>query len=39
MKALLWLTALSLGALLLALILWGWQQGGLAILQLGVNLC
>ena len=27
------------GAALLALIWWGWQQGGLAFLQLGVGIC
>ncbi len=27
------------GLLLLALIGWGWLQGGLAVLQLGVGIC
>lgn len=32
--------ALSLAAAaLLALIWWGWQQGGLAFLQLGMGIC
>ncbi|CAE6913771.1 MULTISPECIES: hypothetical protein [Pseudomonas] len=30
--------ALGLGALL-ALAWWGWRQGGLALLQLGVGIC
>jgi hypothetical protein len=29
----------SAGAALLALAWWGWQQGGLALLQLGLSLC
>jgi len=38
-KALL-LTGLTLGlGLLLALAWWGWRQGGLALLQLGVGIC
>ncbi len=28
-----------LGGALLALIWWGWQQGGLALLQLGLGSC
>jgi hypothetical protein len=32
--------ALTLAAAaLLALVWWGWQQGGLAFLQLGVGIC
>nr|WP_314527831.1 hypothetical protein [uncultured Pseudomonas sp.] len=27
------------GALLLALAWWGWQQGGLALMQLGMAVC
>ncbi|WP_417662563.1 hypothetical protein [Pseudomonas sp.] len=27
------------GLLLLGLIWWGWHQGGLAVLQLGVGIC
>lgn len=27
------------GLALLALVFWGWQQGGLAIMQLGMSLC
>lgn len=27
------------GLLLLAAIFWGWRQGGLAIMQLGMGLC
>ncbi|MFV3406694.1 MULTISPECIES: hypothetical protein [Pseudomonas] len=31
---------LALAALLLlALVWWGWQQGGLALMQLGMSLC
>ncbi|MDD2151024.1 MULTISPECIES: hypothetical protein [Pseudomonas] len=26
-------------ALLLALVWWGWQRGGLALMQLGMNVC
>lgn len=38
-KALL-LAGLTLGfGLLLALAWWGWRQGGLALLQLGVGIC
>lgn len=34
------LSALALGfSLLLALAWWGWRQGGLALLQLGVGIC
>ncbi|WP_269432934.1 MULTISPECIES: hypothetical protein [Pseudomonas] len=33
-------TALGAAGLsLLALIFWGWHQGGLAIMQLGMSLC
>lgn len=37
-----WITgvALAMGfGLLLALAWWGWRQGGLALLQLGVGIC
>ena len=36
-----WLSAglLLVGALLLALSWWGWRQGGLAFLQLGLGAC
>ncbi|WP_269082904.1 MULTISPECIES: hypothetical protein [Pseudomonas] len=27
------------GALLLALVWWGWHQGGLALMQLGMGVC
>ncbi|WP_274381169.1 hypothetical protein [Pseudomonas cavernae] len=33
------LLALALGVALLTLIWWGWQQGGLALLQLGMGAC
>ncbi|MGE8297869.1 MAG: hypothetical protein ACN6PH_20320 [Pseudomonas sp.] len=34
------LSAVALGAgLLLVLAWWGWRQGGLALLQLGVGIC
>ncbi|WP_269451537.1 hypothetical protein [Ectopseudomonas composti] len=34
------LSALALGfGVLLALAWWGWRQGGLALLQLGVGIC
>lgn len=38
----LWLTRVCLavaGLLLLSMIWWGWHQGGLAVLQLGVGIC
>ncbi|WP_263854259.1 hypothetical protein [Pseudomonas huaxiensis] len=35
----LWLFGLSLAALLLALAWWGWQRGGLALMQLGMGVC
>ena len=36
-----WLGAglLLAGAAVLALIVWGWRQGGLAVLQLGLGAC
>ena len=34
-----WLGAASAGALLLALVWWGWHQGGLAMMQLGMGAC
>jgi hypothetical protein len=40
MNARYWLGGgLALAAALLALTWWGWQQGGLALLQLGVGIC
>ncbi|HHS7812289.1 MULTISPECIES: hypothetical protein [Pseudomonas] len=30
---------IALGALLLALVWWGWHQGGLALMQLGLGAC
>ncbi len=39
MKAL-WLAGAGLAALLLVLLAWwGWQRGGLALLQLGLGTC
>ena len=39
-RKLLTLCALALGfGVLLALAWWGWHQGGLALLQLGVGIC
>ena len=29
----------ALGAALLALVWWGWRQGGLALMQLGMSIC
>ena len=34
-----WWLGLALGAGLLALIWWGWQRGGLALLQIGLGAC
>lgn len=36
-----WITAAAgaVGLLLLVAIFWGWRQGGLAIMQLGMSLC
>ncbi|MFW0754557.1 hypothetical protein ACN1C3_07360 [Pseudomonas sp. H11T01] len=34
-----WCVGLSVGALLLALAWWGWHQGGLALMQLGMGTC
>ncbi len=31
--------ALSAGLVLLWLAWWGWQQGGLALMQLGMSIC
>ncbi|MGE8146600.1 hypothetical protein ACQKP7_15585 [Pseudomonas frederiksbergensis] len=31
--------ALAAGTLLLALVWWGWHQGGLALMQLGMGAC
>lgn len=38
-KSWLWTGSVGLAALLLAVAWWGWQQGGLALLQLGVGIC
>ncbi len=35
----LWTGGVALAALLLAAAWWGWQQGGLALLQLGMGIC
>jgi len=35
----LWLGGISAGFLLLALSWWGWHQGGLALLELGMGTC
>ncbi|VVO62375.1 hypothetical protein PS865_00861 [Pseudomonas fluorescens] len=29
----------ALAAVLLALVWWGWQRGGLALMQLGMSIC
>lgn len=34
-----WLIGLGLAALLLGLVWWGWQRGGLALMQLGMGVC
>ncbi|MFG3454798.1 MULTISPECIES: hypothetical protein [Pseudomonadaceae] len=36
---LLWTGCAVLAALVLAAAWWGWSQGGLALLQLGVGIC
>lgn len=33
------LAALAVAALLLGLAWWGWQRGGLALMQLGMGVC
>jgi hypothetical protein len=35
----LWPRLVGAGALLLALVWWGWHQGGLALMQLGMGAC
>ena len=30
---------LAIAALLLALVWWGWHQGGMALMQLGMSVC
>jgi len=34
-----WLIGLGLAILLLGLAWWGWQRGGLALMQLGMGVC
>lgn len=34
-----WFAAAGAGALLLALAWWGWHQGGLVLMQLGMGSC
>ncbi|UVE16528.1 hypothetical protein NVV93_13005 [Pseudomonas sp. LS44] len=34
-----WAALLSVAVILLALAWWGWQQGGLALMQLGMGTC
>ncbi|VEF10057.1 Uncharacterised protein [Pseudomonas fluorescens] len=29
----------AFGAVVLALVWWGWQRGGLALMQLGMSIC
>jgi len=38
-RAWLWTGGAVLALLLLVAAWWGWQQGGLALLQLGVGIC
>lgn len=33
------ITVLAISALLIALAWWGWHQGGLALMQLGMSVC
>ncbi|WPN48884.1 MULTISPECIES: hypothetical protein [unclassified Pseudomonas] len=33
------ITIFAVGAMLLAAVWWGWQQGGLALMQLGMGTC
>jgi hypothetical protein len=33
------MAAIAVGVLLLALVWWGWHQGGLALMQLGMGAC
>ena len=35
----LWISLAVLGALLLSAAWWGWQHGGLALMQLGLGTC
>ncbi|WP_397457360.1 hypothetical protein [Pseudomonas versuta] len=35
----LWWVGLGVGLLLLTLAWWGWHQGGLALMQLGMGAC
>lgn len=34
-----WVSLLLGAGLVIALVMWGWRQGGLALLQLGMSLC
>ena len=34
-----WLVGLALAVSLLVLVCWGWQKGGLALMQLGMGVC
>ncbi len=34
-----WFVAAGAAALLLLLAWWGWQRGGLALMQLGMSIC
>lgn len=38
-KVAVWIGSVALASLLLAMVWWGWQQGGLALLQLGMGIC
>jgi hypothetical protein len=33
------MAAIAVGVLLLGLVWWGWHQGGLALMQLGMGAC
>ncbi len=38
-RSLTWALSIAAAAVLLALVWWGWQRGGLALLQLGLGSC
>ncbi|MEK1939486.1 MAG: hypothetical protein AAAB16_03830 [Pseudomonas sp.] len=38
-RSLTWALSLAAASVLLALVWWGWQRGGLALLQLGLGSC